>query len=77
MTSGRIQRQVDLLLDQAEAAITVSDWPTVRSFAEKALVLDPENRDAQALLAAALRGLGERPATAGEAPALPASLPWR
>jgi len=65
MTSERVQRQVDRLLDEAENASAGRDWDRVRELCEHALTLDPENRDAQALLAAARRGLGQQIAPEG------------
>ena len=55
MPSERIQRQIDRLLDEAEAAIAIRDWPTVGDCARSVLRLDPENADAIAFLAAAER----------------------
>ncbi|PKB73334.1 MAG: hypothetical protein BZY75_02365 [SAR202 cluster bacterium Io17-Chloro-G7] len=57
MPSERVQRQIDLLLDQAEAAIANQDWKTVGDRARSALRLDPENQDVLAYLAAAERDL--------------------
>lgn len=45
MTSDRIQRQIDRLLDEAEAAIGNRDWGAVRDSAQAVLRLDPENKD--------------------------------
>jgi len=58
--SERVQRQIDSLLDEAEAAIRSDDWSTVRQRAQQALTLDPDNADAGALLVAAERGIGTR-----------------
>ena len=67
MPSERIQRQIDLLLDQAEEAIASQDWTTVGDCARSALRLDPENQDALGYLAAAERDLHpEGPRTAPE-----------
>ncbi len=57
MPSERIQRQIDRLLDQIEAAVEQRDWERVRELAEDVLRLDPDNGDAQAFLAAAERDL--------------------
>src|SRR6266545_7037735 len=46
MPSERVQRQIDSLLDEAEAAIRQSDWATVRQRVGAVLALDPENQDA-------------------------------
>ncbi|MBI2761998.1 MAG: AAA family ATPase [Chloroflexi bacterium] len=69
MPSERLQRQVDRLLDEAEAAIAARDWPIVLDRARTALTLDPESADARAFLAAAERGLHAQAVPAQEAPA--------
>ena len=53
MVTERIQKAIDSLLEEAVAAISRSDWAAVRDRAQNALALDPENLDANALLAAA------------------------
>ena len=58
MTSERVQRQIDRLLDEAEAAIAASDWARVRDRANNALALDPGNDDAKSYLEAATRAAG-------------------
>ena len=58
MPSERIQRQIDLLLDQAEAALASSDWRAALQAAEAARGFDPDNEDAAAFVAAAERALG-------------------
>ena len=58
MASERVQRQIDRLLDEAEAAISQSDWTLARDRSQNVLALDPENADALAYLAAAGRALG-------------------
>jgi len=73
MTSERIQRQIDRLLDAAEAALASSDWVEVGRLASDALRLDPENADARALLEAATRDAGSN----GAATSAPASTPSR
>src|SRR5688572_21547487 len=70
MTSERIQRQIDRLLDAAETALAASDWVEVGRLASDALRLDPENADARALLEAATRDAGAN----GAAPASSAPL---
>ncbi|GEM_PF-4054633 len=47
MPSERIQRRIDALLDEADTAVTRRDWADVRSSAEAALALDPDNADAR------------------------------
>jgi hypothetical protein len=77
MTSERVQRQIDRLLDAAEAAVAQRDWAAVRQAATDALVLSPDNTDALALLAAAERGLsdgGPAPQAASPVAAQPSSF---
>ena len=76
MPSERILRQIDRLLDEADAAISRFDWEAVCQCAQAVLALDPANTDGAAILAAANRALGETsPASAastlasGSAPA--------
>ena len=57
MPSERMQRQIDGLLDEAEAAVRALDWKTARDRAHAALGLDPENSDARGLLAASQRNM--------------------
>jgi eukaryotic-like serine/threonine-protein kinase len=79
MPSERIQRQIDRLLDEADAAISRADWETAHSRASAALAFDPENADALAYLQAAERAGavpapddGVSAAATGSAPATPA-----
>jgi hypothetical protein len=53
MTSERIQRRIEQFLDEADQALSNLDWETVRSRAEAVLRIDPENKEAKTLLAAA------------------------
>jgi tetratricopeptide (TPR) repeat protein len=78
MASERVQRQIDRLLDEAEAAFGVSDWATLAERARKVLLLDGGNEDAATFLAAAEAGLTDvvvaplpdaRPGRSVEAPA--------
>ena len=46
MSSKRVQRQVDRLLDQAEEAIALRQWEELRATCETLLSLDPDNSDA-------------------------------
>ena len=57
MASERVQRQIDRLLDEAEAAIAISDWAAVGDRARNVLRLDPDNSDALSYLAAAERDI--------------------
>src|SRR3989442_1080726 len=68
MPSERIQRQIDRLLDETEAAGAQKDWATVRDRAEHVLTYDPENEDARAFLAAAERALAVHPPAAPATP---------
>src|SRR6266700_3255637 len=65
MTSERIQRRIEQLLDQADAAVAAFDWATVRNAAGAVLALDPENADAKLLIAAADRALAAAAASPG------------
>ena len=56
-----MQRQIERLLDKAEAAVAERDWAVVRDRCEHVLTLDPDNTDALDLRAAAERGLGPGP----------------
>ena len=58
MVSERIQRRIDILLDEADGAVAESDWGVVRDRAQNVLRFDPENKDALAYLAAAERDTG-------------------
>ena len=78
MPSERIQRQIEGLLDEAEAAVRRFDWDLVRENAHAVLRLDPDNSDALTYLAAAERDLGTpRPArsAAGSPPQVATSTP--
>jgi len=55
MASERIQRRIDLLLDEADQALADGDWPIVRDRSSKVLTLDPDNSDAATYIAAAER----------------------
>ena len=53
MASERVRRRLERLLDQAEEAMDLLDWETVRGCSEAILALDTENNDALAFRAAA------------------------
>ena len=55
MASERIQRRIDLLLDEADQALADGDWALVRDSSSKVLALDPDNTDAATYIAAAER----------------------
>jgi tetratricopeptide (TPR) repeat protein len=57
VTSERIQRRIDSLLDEADDAVAKLDWATVRDRASAVLAADPENDDGKAYLDMAERGL--------------------
>ena len=75
MASDRLQRQIDRLLDQAEAAISQFDWATVGLCAQAVLRLNPENSDALSYLAAAERDEGISPVIPALAETIPAAPP--
>ena len=62
MPSERVQRQIDRLLDETEAALARLDWGEVRARANAVLALDPENADARTFLDAADRAGAAAPA---------------
>lgn len=53
MLPGRVARQVDRLLSEAEQAMAAGDWAAVRARSEAVLRLDPTNSDAGTYLRAA------------------------
>jgi len=55
VTSGRMQRRTERLLDEADEVRARSGWAGVPQKAEDVLALNPGNQDATALLAAAER----------------------
>jgi tetratricopeptide (TPR) repeat protein len=72
VASDYIQRQVERLLGQAEQALDRADWQAVKQQSESILALDPDNRAALALLAAAARAVGQtrsNPEASSTAPA--------
>ena len=50
MATERIQRRIDLLLDEADQAVANSEWELVLDRAKNVLAFDPENQDALARL---------------------------
>ena len=58
MASERVQRQIDSLLDEPEAAIKQHDWNVVHDRAESVLAIDPENADGLTYRATAARAMG-------------------
>ncbi|GEM_PF-1418454 len=61
MPSERVQRQIDELLREAEAAIRAADWERVRDRANAVIAMDTQNQDAKAFLDAAESSLGGPP----------------
>lgn len=57
MPSERIQRQIDQHLDAAETAALKLDWQPVADHAQAVLDLEPGNKDAPVMLAAANQAL--------------------
>jgi hypothetical protein len=55
MPSGRVQRRIDNLLDEADDAVVSLDWAVVRACAESVPAFDPENVAALEYVAAADR----------------------
>ena len=53
MPSERIQRRIDRLLDEAEAAADAGQWRQVQASAEAVRAVDAANTDAAALIAMA------------------------
>ena len=53
MPSERVQRRIDKLLDEAEAAADVNDWPTMLARATAVIRVDPRNEDAESFVAIA------------------------
>jgi len=50
MPSERVQRRIDALLDEADAAISDGAWDSVAQKARAVLAIDPANEDATAFL---------------------------
>ena len=75
MTSERIRRRIDRLLDEAEEALTRRDWGAVRNYASDVLALDPGNQDATAFVAASERASNAGPGSGGRAESAPLAPP--
>ena len=50
MTTERINRRIERLLDQLEEAADIEDWETVQRLSRQVVALDRENADAAAFL---------------------------
>ena len=57
MASERLHRRLEMLLDEAEEAITQLNWVVVRDRAQAVIAIDPGNSEGQAFLATAERAL--------------------
>ena len=73
MTTERIKRRIERLLDQVEEAADAEDWETVQRLSLQALDMDEGNVDAQTFSRMAERSLGVAPPPA--APTAPAPAP--
>jgi class 3 adenylate cyclase len=69
VTSDRVQRQIDRLLTEAEAAMAQGDWEVVRLRAEAVLRLQPGDEDALTYLGAAVPESADNGASHGGMPA--------
>ena len=58
MTSERVQRRIDKLLDDAETAADQHDWMSVLECVRGVLALDPKNSDALAFQVMAEKAQG-------------------
>ena len=77
MASERIERCIDILLDEADAAVSRYDWEAVRQAANAVLAIAPDNGDATTFLAVAERALGTsapQPTTQPATPTPPTSV---
>jgi predicted ATPase/class 3 adenylate cyclase len=69
LPTERVQRQIDRLLDEAEAALAKRDWPRVHDLSQDVLAIDPDNADARTFLDAARRAGAGTASSAGSQPA--------
>jgi class 3 adenylate cyclase len=74
MPSERIQRRIDALLDEADAALGANDWAAVQTRCEAVLRLDPNNADARSYLEAATSEPVSPSAPVESPPPLPTSF---
>src|SRR5688572_17970306 len=80
MTSDRIQKRIERLLDEAEEAADGGDWPLSAARSREALALSEQNPDAAALLQAAEQMLAAEIGPVTESPSkedarIPAAMP--
>ncbi|MDA0302062.1 MAG: hypothetical protein O2822_05990, partial [Chloroflexi bacterium] len=66
MTSARIMRTIETVLDQAEAAVAREDWDAVAAAGRRVIAIDPANEDATAFLRLARADLDPAEATPNE-----------
>lgn len=66
MTSERMQRRIDRLLDDAEEAADQHDWDRVLECVRGVLAVDPENQDAVSLRTMAEAAADEPPVVSDE-----------
>ncbi|MBI5946590.1 MAG: protein kinase [Chloroflexi bacterium] len=55
MPTPRVQKRIDALFEEIEAAVAAASWSGVRDLAQEVLDLDPDDADAASFLAAARR----------------------
>ena len=65
MTSERLRRQIERLLDEAEEALAQREWETVRERAQDALAIDPDHSEAEGFRSAAERALAGQSSSSG------------
>ena len=68
MTTERIKRRIERLLDQVEEAADAEDWETVQRLSLQVLDMDEDNVDAQTFAKMAERSLGAAPSPAAPTP---------
>ena len=73
MTSERLRKRVEQLLDEGEDAIGRLDWEVVRARAQAVLAIEPGNEDGLALVAVADRAQGGEPHSQPDELASPAT----
>ncbi|MCH8234817.1 MAG: protein kinase [Chloroflexi bacterium] len=73
MTTERLKKRIEQMLDEAEEAVVAGRWDQVQTLCDSILRLDPSNTDALALVEAASRDTGVL--DAGTAPSAPARSP--
>ena len=85
MTTDRVQRRIQRLLDQIDEAEAARDWQLVLDLAKDVLGIEPENKEPRSYLESSQRRLGQaagtpiapppsRPQNSSPAPSLPTSF---